>query len=244
MNSRNLKESFLEDVDKSQISGLFEEIPEIYFFVKNLEGLFTIANQATVKVFGFKKEADLIGKTDFDIASIEIASKYQEADQFVISNKKPIRDIIEPVPGPEGILRWYSTSKIPMFNKIGEVIGVAVIMRDISSLGTTLGPFQEMAEVIDYIFKNYQKQIVIDKLAVIAKLSSRQLERRFKKLFGLTPIRYINEHRIRMACIKLRESQRNIADIAKEVGFYDHAHFVHKFRTSMKIAPSVYRAKY
>ncbi|MCM8540015.1 MAG: AraC family transcriptional regulator [Lentisphaeraceae bacterium] len=123
-------------------------------------------------------------------------------------------------------------------------MGIAVIMRDISAIGTTLGPFQEMAEVIDYIFKSYRKQIIIDDLAKIANLSTRQLERRFKKLFGLSPIRYINEHRIRMACTMLRQTQKNIAAIAKEVGFYDHAHFVHKFRTSMKIAPSEYRAKY
>ena len=244
MNSKTLKENFLKEVGTSQIGLLFEEFPEIYFFAKNLDGLFTVANQAAVAVFGFKKEDGLIGKTDFDIASVEIASKYKEADQYVILNKKVIRDLIEPVPDPKGILKWYSTSKIPLFNKADEVIGVAVIMRDISSVGSTLGPFQEMAEVIGYIFKNYQSQIIIDKLATIANLSTRQLERRFKKLFGLTPIRYINEHRIRMVCIKLRESQKNIAEIAKEVGFYDHAHFVHKFRTSMKIAPSVYRSKY
>ena len=238
------KEEFLDRLNVSQISMLFEEIPEVYFFAKNIDGLFTMANQATFEIFGFKKESDILGKTDFDIASIEIATKYKEDDQYVISHKKPIRNIIEPVPDPSGILKWYSTSKIPLFSKEGKVMGIAVIMRDISAIGTTLGPFQEMAEVIDFIFKSYRKQIIIDDLAKIANLSTRQLERRFKKLFGLSPIRYINEHRIRMACTMLRQTQKNIAAIAKEVGFYDHAHFVHKFRTSMKIAPSEYRAKY
>ena len=238
------KEDFLSKLDASKIDLIFEEIPGIYIFAKDLEGRFTMANKATVRTFGFQKESELFGKTDFGLAPAEIAAKYKEADQLVITGRKPVRDIIEPVPDPNGVLQWYSTTKAPLFNKENEVIGVAVIMRDISSAGITLGPFQEMAEVIDFIFKNYQKQIAVDKLAEIAKLSSRQLERRFKKLFGLTPVRYINEHRIRMACIKLRESRRNIAEIAVETGFYDHAHFVHKFRTSMKIAPSEYRAKY
>ena len=238
------KEEFLTQIDASKIDSLFEEIPEIYFFTKDLDGRFTMANMATVKTFGFNNESELLGKTDFGLAPVEIASKYKEADQYVIVNRKPIRDIIEPVPDPNGVLQWYSTTKAPLFNKENDVIGVAVIMRDISSVRTTLGPFQEMAEVIDYIFKNYKSQIVIDDLAKIVKLSSRQVERRFKKLFGLTPIRYINEHRIRMACIKLRESQKNISEIATEVGFYDHAHFVHKFRISMNLAPSEYRAKY
>jgi len=238
------KEDFLTQLDATKIDFLFEEIPGIYFFTKDLEGRFTMANSATVKTFGYKKESELLGKTDFGLAPVEIASKYKEADEFVIKNKRPIRDIIEPVPDPNGVLQWYSTTKAPLFNKENKVIGVAVIMRDISSVASTLGPFQEMAEVIDYIFKNYHSQIIIDDLAKIIQLSARQLERRFKKLFGLSPIRYINEHRIRMACIKLRESQRNISEIAKEVGFYDHAHFVHKFRVSMNLAPSEYRAKY
>jgi len=238
------KEEFLNKIDPRKIDSLFEEIPEVYFFTKDLDGCFTMANMATVKTFGFNKESELLGKTDFGLAPVEIASKYKEADQYVIQNKRPIRDIIEPVPDPNGVLQWYSTTKAPLFNEENEVIGVAVIMRDISSVGTTLGPFQEMADVIDFIFKNYHKQISVETLAEIIGLSTRQLERRFKKLFGLTPIRYINEHRIRMACIKLRESAKNISDIAKDVGFYDHAHFVHKFRSSMKIAPSEYRAKY
>ena len=243
-NEKMTNSDFLENIAPNQISLLFEELPDIYFFAKDLQGCFTMANKTTVKAFGFKTEKDMLGKTDFDIASVEIASKYKEADQLVISHGKPVRNIIEPVPDPAGILRWYSTSKVPIFNKSGSVIGVAVIMKDISSAGSKLGPFQDMAEVIDYIFKNYQAQITIDELAEIAKLSVRQLERRFRKLFGLTPIRYINEHRIRMACINLRESNKNIADIAGQCGFYDHAHFVHKFRASMKIAPSEYRVRY
>ena len=237
------KQDFLTRLDNSQFSGIFDEIPGIYFFAKDCEGFFVMANSATLQLFGFNSEESIIGKTDFDIASSEIASQYLEADKKVIESGNPMRNIIEPVPDNEGILRWHSTHKLPLFDSDKKVIGVAVIMRDISSV-SSLGPFQEMAEVVDYIFQNYHQQILIDDLAEIAGLSSRQLERRFKKLLGLTPIRYINEHRIRMACSKLRQSQKNIAEIAKEVGFYDHAHFVHKFRSSMKIAPSEYRAKY
>ncbi|MCM8538297.1 MAG: AraC family transcriptional regulator [Lentisphaeraceae bacterium] len=238
------EESFFDQLDGSQLSWIFEGIPDIYFFAKDLEGRFTLCNSASLKAFGLSRKEELIGKNDYDIASEEIASQYREADRQVILSQKPIRNHIEPVPSKSGIIKWYSTSKVPLYDKTKKVVGVAVIMRDLSGFGALLEPYQEMTEVVNYIFQNYHRQITVETLAELANISLRQLERRFKKLFSYTPLRYINEHRIHVACQKLRKTNVNIADIAKAVGFYDHAHFIRNFKVSKDMTPNQYRDKY
>ena len=65
--------------------------------------------------------------------------------------------------------------------------------------------------------------------------------RRFKKLFGLTPMSYINQYRVRAACITLWKTGDSISKVAINSGFYDHSHFVKHFRQIMKMTPSQYR---
>jgi PAS domain S-box-containing protein len=244
MNNRNIKDSFLEKLDFSQIGMLFEHLPGIYFFAKNLEGRFVLGNTATCKTFGFKKNSDLIGKSDYDVASTEIANQYRDADQQVIRSKQAIMNIIEPLPDTNGVLKWYSTNKIPLFDKGQNVLGVAVIMRDVSSIGSLLGPYEAISDILEHIFKNYSQQIFVKELAALSDISVKQLERRFKKLFGQTPLRYINEHRIKISCMKLRESNIAISAIAQQVGFYDHAHFIRNFKNTMNMTPRQYRSQF
>ena len=241
MEFEELERQFKDELDATQLSWVFEWITEISFFAKNLNGQFTLCNSSALSVFGFKTKSNFIGKNDYDIAVDEIASRYREVDKRVIETKKPVLNIIEPVPNQEGKLTWYSTSKVPLFGWEGQVIGVAVILRDLTQVGAMLGPYEKLTDVVDYIFKNYHKSIKVEVLAELAQLSLRQLERQFKKLFDVTPLRYIHQHRIHMACLKLRQTDEDIRDIAKEVGFYDHAHFNRIFKSFKKVSPSVYR---
>ena len=230
--------------EKLQLARLFDQLPDIYFFAKNVSGQFVLCNSATLQALGLSREAEMIGKTDNDIVPAEVADQYREADRHVMDTGRPVRNLIEPVPDANGVLRWYVTSKIPLFGEQGSVVGVAVAMRDSISAGEVLAPYQEMNPVMEYVFHRHHEPISVEHLAEVAGLSVRQFERRFKKLFGLTPLRYIHEYRLRAACIKLRRTRDNISAIAHQTGFYDHAHFVRHFKQSLNMTPTEYREQH
>ncbi|PHR94542.1 MAG: AraC family transcriptional regulator [Blastopirellula sp.] len=242
MNGKEIQADFLQQLGGSlQLCQLFEELPDIYFFAKNSKGEFVLCNSAILDAMGLASQWDMIGKTDYDLVPREIADVYHEADQQVIQTGLPVRNIVEPVPGSGGVLNWYITSKTPIIANNGKVIGVAVAMRDYERVGSVLAPYQEFTPVIEFIFQNYHQQILVEQLAAIVELSVRQFERRFKKLFSMTPMSYINRYRVRAACIALWKTGDSISRVAINSGFYDHSHFVKHFRQVMGMTPSQYR---
>jgi AraC-like DNA-binding protein len=242
MHGKEIQSDFLQQLGGSlQLCELFEQLPDIYFFVKNTAGEFVLCNSAILDALGLASKWDMIGKTDYDLVPREIADAYNEADRQVIQTGIPVRNIVEPVPASGGVLNWYITSKTPVVSDDGKLIGVAIAMRDFERVGSVLAPYRELTQVIEFIFQNHHQQILVEDLAAIAGLSIRQFERRFKKLFGLTPINYINRYRVRTACIALRKTSDSISTIAIESGFYDHSHFVKHFRLIMGMTPSHYR---
>lgn len=236
-----LEIGFNTSLNPSQLCWIFEALPEICFFTKNQQGMFTQCNTTTLNLFGLKHKHELVGKSDADFFSPEITRQYRELDQTIMKTRQPVLDQIEPVPNQKGELTWVSTSKVPLFDHQQDIVGVAVMIKHLSELGVLLGPYQQLNPCIQYIFDNYTTTIKIQTLADLAQLSIRQLERQFKKLFKLTPLQYINQHRIQIACLKLKQSNKEISDIAKEVGFYDHSHFIRLFKSIMSITPSQYR---
>jgi len=240
--SAAFKQAFAERLDEPlQLARLFEELPDIYFFAKDLAGRFVLSNTATLRALGLRHEGDLIGRTDYDIVPHEIADEYRLADRRVMTTARPVRNVVEPVPNAAGVLNWFVTSKVPLFARDGQVAGVAVAMRDVRSMGAVLGPYAEMTRVIEHIHQHYAEPVEVATLAEKAGLSVRQFERRFKRLFHVPPLGYVNQHRVRAACVVLRESSASIADIALRVGFYDHSHFVRQFRKLKGITPTEYR---
>lgn len=96
-------------------------------FVKDLEGRFVFANQATANIYGTSVES-LIGKTDADFNSnAGEVEWYLRDDQFVITTHKEIFIPEERVTGADGKTRWFETIKIPLKVSSGEtfVLGIS-----------------------------------------------------------------------------------------------------------------------
>jgi AraC-like DNA-binding protein len=78
-------------------------------------------------------------------------------------------------------------------------------------------------------------------LAKRAKLAPPKLARLLRRFFDLTPSQFITRTRLEVASRHLRESDRPVADIAQDCGFYDHSAFSRAFRAAMGVTPSAYR---
>ena len=78
----------------------------------------------------------------------------------------------------------------------------------------------------------------------MVNLSKSQFARRFKSMFQISPLRYINKVRIDVACEKLLYSNDSLTAIALDCGFYDQSYFTKIFKSQMSVTPMAYRQNY
>jgi YesN/AraC family two-component response regulator len=101
-----------------------------------------------------------------------------------------------------------------------------------------------MADVYTYIRENYFKQISLERISKIARLTPVTFSRFFKKNCGAGFVEYLNRVRTNKACYLLRETDYQIHDIAIECGFASISNFNKQFRKTESISPRDYRAQF
>ncbi len=244
-NPAEFKRAFLAELDAlGGIESLFENLPNLSFWIKDAEGRFVTANQNSVQMCGMRQESEVIGRTDFDFFPKHTAEAFQRDDLAVMRSRTKIVDRIEPVTHEDGTLRWYSTNKVPLFDRRGRVIGVAGTTRRLEADSASDPAYAEFAEVIAHINRNYSQPMQVASLAAMMSLSVSQFERRFKQVFQETPMRFILKSRVNEACKLLVNTRHPIAWIARATGFFDQSYFSKHFSRSMGMSPRQYREKY
>jgi PAS domain S-box-containing protein len=101
-------------------------------YVKDLQARKLLANPADLENMGLKQEQDALGKTDFELFPHHVAEHFYRDDMYVLRNGKPILNREERLVRPSGEERWLLSSKIPLFDEKGQVIGLVGIGRDIT----------------------------------------------------------------------------------------------------------------
>ena len=97
---------------------------------------------------------------------------------------------------------------------------------------------QRMAE---YIYANYSEPISLDDIAASGNISRSQCSRLFKQYTSLSPINFLNLHRLEMGRDQLRSTTFSIAEIAQNCGFSDQSYFSRMFVKQYNITPIAYR---
>ena len=110
---------------------LLNNIPDSIYF-KDLESKFIKVNNAAVKKLGFKNDEELIGKTDFDIFKKVHAYKAFEDEQRIIKSGEPLVGVEEIEVWHDGKVTHASTTKLPLKDDSGKIIGTFGITRDIT----------------------------------------------------------------------------------------------------------------
>jgi diguanylate cyclase (GGDEF)-like protein/PAS domain S-box-containing protein len=166
---------------------------KIYF--KDRHSRFIFASKGLARGFGARKADDLIGTTDFDHFSFEHASQAYQDEQRIIRTGKPI---IEKETWPDGTVDWVSTSKYPLRDRQGRIIGTWGLSRDVSALKNAedalarvnlrLKHANEQLGVLsktDVLSGLFNRRTLQDTLRKEYKLSSRAQDRGFSDSFCL-----------------------------------------------------------
>ena len=83
----------------------------------------------------------------------------------------------------------------------------------------------------------------LKELAGVLNCSPFHLSRVFHQTTGMSLRRYVSRLRASMAAERLANGQRDLTDLALELGFSDHSHFTNTFRKEWGIPPSRFRAR-
>mgnify|MGYP003109000454 CR=1 FL=1 len=127
------KQAELElEESRRMLQHVLDTIP-VRVFWKDTRSVFLGCNQLLADDLGQKCSSDLVGRTDFDFFSNEEAERFQYDDQQVMRSGKDKIAYEEPLKPPNGQIIWLRTSKVPLRDPDGNIIGVLGTYEDITS---------------------------------------------------------------------------------------------------------------
>lgn len=225
------------------LEALFDAVPGAYFFVKDRQSRFMAASQGFVQMLGLASVGQILGRTDYDFSADFLAEAFFTDDQRVMSTGQTMLRKVELVPS-EDSLDWLSTTKIPLYDHEGDVIGLAGVCRVIQDSDELYRNHPEMRRIIEFISENFRKKITVADMGREAGISVSSVERLFRGTFGVTPLMYLHKTRLNAACWLLRQRDANLATIATDCGFHDQTGMTRAFRQELKITPLKYRNRF
>jgi PAS domain S-box-containing protein len=114
---------------ESYLRAILDNFP-FWVWLKDVESRFLAVNKPLARDNGYDHPELLVGKTDFDITSDELAEKYQQDDRSVMDSGT--QRIVEEAIIENGIETWVETFKSPIFDPQGNAIGTTGFVRDIT----------------------------------------------------------------------------------------------------------------
>lgn len=230
-------------VEVALLERLFDLSPDVAFFVKDAAGRYVAVNESLVARHGLKSKSQVIGKCPRDICPGDFGRIPTEQDERVLRTGRPLLDHLEMQWHRPHDPVWCLTTKLPMKDSDGAVVGLIGFSRDVRAQVEPHEIPENFARALEEFEQNLSPEVTPAWLAGQSKLSSQRLSRLTKRLFDLTPSQFITKSRIAAASRMLRDSERTVADIAHACGFYDHSAFTRAFRSATGTSPTKFRAQ-
>jgi PAS domain S-box-containing protein len=149
---RSMRKLSLSD-EHSMLRALIDNMPD-FMYVKDTHSRFVVANVHSAQAFGRDSPEGLLGKTDFDFCPREIARVFFEDEQTVMRSGQALHNHEEKGVDREGNEVDILTTKVPVRDQRGRVIGIAGIGRDISARKKMENSLREAEQKYRGIFDN------------------------------------------------------------------------------------------
>jgi PAS domain S-box-containing protein len=117
--------------ERNLLRALMDTIPDHIYF-KDTDSRFIRVSKAQAEWLGLSDPAQAVGKTDFDFFSEEHAQQAYADEQEIVRTGQPLINVEEKETWPDGRVTWGSTTKMPMRDEEGQIIGTFGVTRDIT----------------------------------------------------------------------------------------------------------------
>ncbi len=202
------------------------------------------ASQGLRARYSMRDETEIIGMTDFDLNPDLMARAYVDDDERLLAGKTKVIERLELWWDGQGMPDWFMVTKLPLCDRKGKIQGVMGLLRRPDDADRQLPVFQTVARAVEIIRRDFAKPVVIEEISRICGQSLRQLQRRFRIAFGITPQEFLIKTRVLASQRLLEETSRNAAEIARLCGFVDASSFTQHFRKRMGMTPTAYRERF
>ena len=167
----DLREKRLLIEERISQQSLIDVVPD-NLWVKDVESRFVVANRATALRMGHASPQELIGKSDLELCPWETAQKYLADEREVIESGRPMIDSEEYVLAPDGAKVWIATTKAPLRNERGEVVGIIGVSRDVTRRRLADALREGQAEILQMIVGGASAEIVLEELVHLVESQS------------------------------------------------------------------------
>lgn len=221
---------------------LFDALPDVVFFIKDTAGRYVRVNQTLADRCSGGDKTKLIGRRPEEVFAPALATSYARQDETVLRTGKRVEHQLELHIYPGGKAGWCLTTKHPLRDGKGTIIGVTGISRDLNAPSDKATGFAELAAALRHMQKHFTESLRIEEIAKKAGLSVYQFEQRVHRLFQMSPLQLLHKLRLDEATRLLRETGMSLADIAIDTGWCDQSAFTRHFTRYAGMAPGKFRA--
>ncbi|MCX6032835.1 MAG: PAS domain S-box protein [Chloroflexi bacterium] len=162
--------------ERNLLRTLIDNLPD-RIYAKDAEARFTLNNTAHLRSFGAQTQEEAVGKTDLDIRPRYVAARYAADDQAVIQSGEPLLNREEPTVLPTGEMGWLLTTKVPLRDPQGKVVGLVGISHDITKRVQAQETLRQSAARLETMHAIDQATLAMQPIARIAETALRSFRR-------------------------------------------------------------------
>ena len=220
---------------------VFDCLPDLVFFIKNVRGEYGVVNETLVERCGKRQKSDLLGRRPDEVFPAPLGRSYRAQDEQVLRSGDPILDQLEMHFYPNGRRGWCITNKFPMRGRGGAVTGLFGFSRDLQAANERSEDYSQVAAAVRRIHTQFDQPLKVKDLAKQAGLSVYQFDRRMRRIFRISAGQLIQKVRLDAALHRLRETDDSIAEVASACGYSDQSAFTRRFRETIGMSPTEFR---
>jgi AraC-like DNA-binding protein len=217
---------------------LFDAFPHVIVCVKDIESRYIAVNEAFVTKIGLRRIDQVLGSRAHDLYPHDLAASYDAQDRSLFATGQPSRNQLELISDGRGNSDWYLSSKV--LHRIGPdpvVVAVSVpvqLPRGTSGAGG-------LRSAVELVRTDHARPLRVRDIADAAGMSSDRLERIMRRVLNVTPKQFLLRTRLDHAAMLLVTTDRPIAEIAADCGFFDQSQLTRQFGRHVGLPPNRYR---
>lgn len=233
----------LDQLPLDVVERVFDGLADVVFCVKDRQGVYRAVNLAFVERMGASEKADLIGRRAADLFVPSLADAFERQDTAVLQSGRPVVDQLERIAHVDGSLGWFLASKFPLRDAAGKITGLIGISQALNWPRESEVDLANLRRLVESIHDNLDQPLRTEQLARQIGLSSIQLDRRMKRVFGLSTKKFIMKCRLEKATRQLESTDQSISEIALACGFHDQSSLTRHFRAATSDTPARFRRR-
>ena len=217
--------------DLAESTGLLQTVIDttpIRVFWKDMNLQYLGCNPLFARDAGKQEPAELIGQNDSQMAWAEQAALYQSDDRQVIASGKARLGYEEPQTTPDGALMWLRTSKVPLRNRNGEIVGVLGIYDDVTERKLLESQLREHRDNLESLVAERTRELAVAKdaaesasrakSAFLANMSH-ELRTPLSGIIGMTAIalRRAEDPKLRVQLGKVDQASKHLLGIINDI---------------------------